>query len=162
MNWTNDLKLIACRVLNEVKALPKGAAACFVPLTSELGIKLFAKEEWRDFACEKQKLVFSHSFAPRVGESFILPKELWGLDILQWSSPWDGPCPLIYGYITQRADTSREIRLNDKLTLLEELKRIPELQTPADFEEQDDNFGYIGDQLVVIDFDEGSWTQAQG
>ncbi len=99
-----------------------------------------------------------YKLAPQVGECFILSDELHSLDIIQWKSPLHTEAPLIYGYMTQCADTSKTIKLEDKREVIQKVKSIPELQMPDPFDDQDDNFGYIADQLVFIDCDYGSWN----
>ncbi|MEI8078333.1 MAG: hypothetical protein WCH61_01740, partial [bacterium] len=126
-----------------------------------IGLKLFAVEELRDFALNKQRDVAKHNLAPVVGDSFTLPESLHGEPCLQWKSPFPETYPsgpLIHGYITESADTARPVDQNAKQKVIRQLKSIKALNTPDNLEEQDENFGYIGDRLVIIDFDIGSWN----
>lgn len=161
MKWTEQIEGQALNKLKNTAELPSGVASSYVWLGAAIGLKLYPTAEMRDFAAHKQGTAARHGLAPKVGETFTLPASFHALPVLQWRSCFEETYPsgpLIHGYITQAADKTRPIDQTQKRDLIKRLKSIKELNAPGDLETQDDNFGYVGEQLVLLDFDIGSWS----
>jgi len=125
-----------------------------VPLTPDVGAKLYYTDWARDFAARTQAMVFQNGLAPRVGDSFEI----------DWNNLFvkhpDGMTAefnrlRIFGYITQRAQTGSPLKPQDVSALI---RKLNALGAAANYDDSDGNFGMIGNSLVCIDFDEGSWT----
>jgi hypothetical protein len=136
-------------------------ASCYVRIDDDVGLKLFSTAEHRDRARKRQKKVSERDLAPAVGDTMTLPDEFHELPLLQLESYFpgndrSGPC--IYGYLTQAAETDRRIEKGGKAKLIEMLKNMDNSEAPEDIEDQDENIGYVGDELVYLDFDDGTWS----
>lgn len=161
LTWNSAKERILEEVCNSDAQFGEGYASIFVPLNEHCGVKLFPKHKWRDFAVEKQRAVASYALGPAVGDVFEVPESLRNHARLQWEGygEKDSHC---FGYVTQRADTSRSPTEDEMKVVIADLISKPDLKAPPadDFEDNPANFGYLDGRLVFLDFDQGTWSTA--
>ena len=152
--WNSTTQALFLHQVHAIAHLPSGAQCLFVPLTDDIGAKLYYTECARNSAASTQQMAFTKDLAPRVGDSFHID---W--NNLFVAQP-DGLTAefrriSIYGYLTQRAQTGGPF---ERQAISALIRRLNALGAVENYDDSDANFGVIDGRLVCIDFDEGSWT----
>jgi hypothetical protein len=134
--------------VNSKIQFPTGISCVFVPIHPKTGAKLFLDVYNRNHAWHLQKKAAAKKLAPLVGARFSLSwANVCALD--GDSSEVDIQRITIYGYLTELVDTRRKSghRQRDKL-----VKSLQDIGISA-FDLHDENVGWVGKNLVCIDFD---------
>ncbi|MCH7701534.1 MAG: phage tail sheath family protein [Planctomycetes bacterium] len=160
LSWDSKKIETLKQSLNGEVDIGEGYASIFVPLSENIGVKLFPQEGWRDYALEKQSVAAKHGVGPAVGEAFEVAQELRDHPMLVWQGHMEATGQHVYGYVTQRADMTCRPSGKDIAAFTELLVSIRELTPPPihDFEDNPANYGYIDGRIVFVDFDTGTWS----
>ena len=157
LTWNECRSDLLKTAINNNQGIGQGAASTFIPLSEHVGVKLFPSVELRDAALARQRTSKGHFVAPEAGAAFQLD-DAFDHEPLLFYSGIGAKGFRRYGYVTERADTSRRPKREEIDAFVTKMRGIPELNAPADFEDNDENYGYIGGQLVFLDFDDGTWS----
>ena len=107
---------------------------CLFIAHKKIGYKFYWAAWDRDHAFKNQKEFYNKGLAPRVYKRFSFLKEPY-ID-----------SDRIYGYTTQVATIKGPNKSSDVYSFLRSS------DCPESYDCHDDNFGYIGNKLVIIDF----------
>lgn len=151
MQFTIEVRNAVLAYLAGDGPTPKGQACRFIPMDG-FGVKLYGRhEEGARYAYDTQAKAAEHDVAPKVGDFFSIRLRL-------------GPREefTVYGYLTEMAqnighlpDMGDGSSCYDSPFYRDACRRIEALGFPTgDMHSQ--NFGWIGNRLVMIDFDEVS------
>ena len=121
-----------------------GISCIFIPLTSDVGVKLYPRKYDRDYSLKWQKRLYRDDLTPKVGNPFIF--------VFEWPAYKDGLIfkeLKLFGFFTQRANTDFE----NKGLMVKKLRKIASDKGFFWGDSHLGNIGMIGKKLVIIDTD---------
>lgn len=126
-------------------------AECTFYKINQKGLKCYLKRKFALFAMRKQCKLWKCGLAPEVLSDKLFRVEFDTFEEI-WDQNWNGGCKYKksrvsgWAYWTQLADTKRNID-SEEFRVLE--NKLSQFGLAEDL--HDDNVGYIGDKLVLID-----------
>ena len=117
-----------------------GSEATYIQLSRNIGVKLFTEQSIRDYSYGNHAYAYANGFGPNLGQKFYLQHKEGNF----------------YCYVTQHALPAAEHKLRYHGEAKDALLKTMEDHgwSTCDYEDScgDRNLGFIGDQMVCIDF----------
>ena len=132
------------QILKNKKKARYGASCMFVPISSTRGVKLYATKSECDFAFYMQQKASEKKLGPKVFEAFSIRTTP-----ISRVNAFGTRITFRYGYVTQIAKPVKQLTDKKLKTLLKRLNKNGFSVDDIHY----GNIGYLGHNLVCIDFD---------
>lgn len=142
--WTKRKEELLFTKIAKGKYIRRGVSCLFLPITKNVGAKLYKTKRIRDYAAKYQRLAADHKLGPQVGDAFTL--EWNNIFLYNWASTK----PIkVYGYLTQVA---QQLKRTPSLKQQHELHaKLVETGLHCD-DDKPMNLGRCGKNIVILDF----------
>lgn len=145
--WTPAKKrTLLNRLCSTSVSIPLGIACLFVPLSPKTGAKLYIDKTNRDHSWRLQKKANAYQLGPQTGARFSMN---WA-NIFPFGVGEDADMEriTIYGYLTEVVNTQKKTTKRQRKKLAKQIEAIGLVAHDM----HDENVGWVGENLVCIDF----------
>ena len=148
MKWTESIRNLIYKNRSRMKC---GATCRFIPISTELGVKLYLNRKIRNRSLKAQQRAARHKLGPKVGDCFEM---LIFISERGYAGGRNERVAKMHGYLTQRMQIPRSDKNIDfDLQILKlKLRKIGIHHNDL----HNENVGYFNGTLMAVDFDSGS------